>query len=80
MIKLNIVTYGCAADYANLLASDIHDIFINVSKHIQKIIKYFRNKHLPSAFLKKAGGSKLTMPIETRWKTLADSIESNLKN
>ena len=80
MIKLNVISYGCTAHYANLLASDIHDTTNNVSKHIIQIINYFRNKHQPSALLKQAGGSKLTMPIETRWNTLADSIESYLKN
>ena len=33
-----------------------------------------------SALLKKAGGSKLMMPIDTPWNTLADSIESYLNN
>ena len=33
-----------------------------------------------SALLRQAGGSKLMMPIETLWNTLADSIESYLKN
>ena len=33
-----------------------------------------------SALLKQAGGSKLMMPIDTQWNTLAYSIESYLKN
>ena len=32
-----------------------------------------------SALLRQAGGSKLMMPIETLWNTVADSIESYLK-
>lgn len=80
MIKENVISYGCAAHYANLLASDIHNTMSNVSKHIVKILKFFRNKHQPAALLKQAGGSKLIMPAETRWNTLADSIDSYLKN
>ena len=33
-----------------------------------------------SALLRQARGSKLMMPIEMRWNTITDSIESYLKN
>ena len=80
LLTNNIITYGCAAHFANLLELDIEATLSNVTKHVIKIIKYFRNKHAPSALLKHAGGSKLTIPVETRWNTLTDSIENYLKN
>ena len=48
-----------------------HDLEIpNVQANILKIIKYFKNKHLPSAWYKKANEKKLISPGEVRWSTV----------
>lgn len=43
-----IITYGCGAHMLNLLAKDLE--VPNVHKHVVKVIKYFRNTHLPAAW------------------------------
>ena len=55
------------------------DMFCNLL--LVSIAKYFRNRHLPAAWFKDAGGSKLTLPIDVRWNTnICDAIQSFLKN
>ena len=44
----DVITLGCGAHILNLLAKDLE--IANVHKHIVKIAKYFRNKHLPAAW------------------------------
>jgi len=67
--ELNIIQYGCNAHILNLLS---HDLEIpNVQANILKIIKYFKNKHLPPAWYKKANGKKLISRVEVRWSTVA---------
>lgn len=44
----DIITYACASHQLNLLAKDLE--IPNVAKYIIKIIKYFRNTHLPAAW------------------------------
>ena len=74
----SIATYGCSSHIANLLA---HDLDIpNVKSHVVQIIKYVRNTHLPAARYKEAGGKKLIMPVETRWNSVYESLESYLQN
>lgn len=51
---VEIIHYGCSAHILNLLAEDL-DI-PGVTEHILKVIKYFRNKHLPAAFYKEMKG------------------------
>lgn len=43
-----IITYACGSHQLNLLAKDLE--IPNVAKHIIKIIKYFRNTHLPASW------------------------------
>ena len=45
-----------------------------------QINKYFRNIHLPAAWYKAAGGTNLTLPIDVRWNSVTDCLESYLKN
>lgn len=72
------ISYGCAAHQMNLLAKDL-DI-PDVHKHIIAIVKYFRNTHQPAYRLKEAGGTKLPIPLEVRWNSLADTLEAYLNN
>ena len=73
----NIISYGCSAHYFNLLAKDE---IPGVKEHIIQIVKYFRSTHLPAAWYKVAGGKNLVLPLEVRWKTLADCLHSYLNN
>lgn len=74
----NIIQYGCSAHIFNLLALDLDNSA--VTAHILRIIKYFRNKHLPAAFAKETLGKKLILPHEVRWNTMTDAIKSFLEN
>ena len=51
-----------------------------MKEHIIQIVKYFRNTHLPAAWYKVAGGKKLVLPLDVRWNTLADCLQSYLDN
>ena len=75
---LDVITYGCSAHIANLLAQDL-DI-PDVKNHIIQIIKYIGNKHEPAAAYKQLGGSKLILPADTRWNSVADALRSYLNN
>lgn len=74
----DIIQYGCCAHMLNLLAQDVQ--IKGVSENIIKVVKYFRNKHLPASLYKAAGGKKLVMPIAVRWNTTRDCIRSYLAN
>lgn len=74
----NIITYGCSAHILNLLAKDF-DI-PEASSHVIQIIKYFRNNHFARAVYTESKGTSLIMPMEVRWNTMCQSIESYLKN
>lgn len=74
--EINIIEYGCSAHMLNLLAKDLE--LPTVTQSIIKVIKHFRNKHIPSALYKSANGKKLLMPQEIRWNTMNDSLQSYL--
>ena len=74
----DIITYGCGAHMLNLLAKDLE--IHSVQKYIVKIVKYFRNVHLPAAWYKEAGGKKLPLPLEVRWNSVADTLSGYLAN
>lgn len=74
----DIIQYGCSAHLLNLLAGDVE--IKGVTKHIMKVVKYFRNKHLPAAWYKEAKGKKLIMPIVVRWNSFRDTIRSFVEN
>lgn len=78
MTMLIIIQYGCSAHLLNLLAEDFE--ISGVSSNILKVIKYFRNKHLPNAGYRQAHGKMLVMPIACRWNTMRDAIQSYLEN
>ena len=74
----SVVTYGCGAHQMNLLSKDIE--ISGVKEHVVKIVKYFRNTHLPAAWYKAAGGRKLVVPQEVRWNSLVDTLQCYLDN
>lgn len=62
--EVDILYYGCSAHLLNLLAQDLE--IPAVKSYIIQVIKYFRNKHIPSALYKQAGGKMLVIPQEVR--------------
>lgn len=62
----------------NLLAKDLE--IHSVQKHVVKIVKHFRNVHLPAAWYKEAGGKKLPLPLEVRWNSVADTLKAYVAN
>lgn len=77
-----LLTYGCTAHALNLLAHDVCKLvnFQNVQQHVVQILKYIRNHQLPKALYETAGGSALSIPIDVRWNSVSDSLQSYLKN
>lgn len=75
---VDIIQYGCSAHILNLLAKDLEIPAVTAS--IVKVVKYFRNHHIPAALYKQAGGKKLVLPLEVRWNTMSDAIRSYLDN
>ena len=47
---------------------------------VVKIIKYFRNTHLPAARYKASGSKNLVLPHEVRLNTMSDCLESYIAN
>ena len=54
--------YGCGAHALNLLGKDLENKAVT-DKAIQ-VIKYFRNTHLPGAWLRASGNNKLILPCD----------------
>lgn len=79
-LESSVICYGCSAHILNLLAGDFTSTLSSILAHVNQIIKYFRNHHLPKAWYTEAGGSALIIPIEVRWNTHCDSLESYLNN
>lgn len=77
---IDVVCYGCSAHILNLLAKDLE--LPGVSEHVIQIIKYFRNNQFARAkFSDKKGKSVgLSLPLQVRWNTMCDSLESYIKN
>lgn len=74
-----IVAYGCGSHLTNLLGQDITPQ--NVMKHITEIQKYFRNHHIPGAWLSETPGSKKPqLPGETRWNSQLDCVSNYIHN
>lgn len=76
--QIGIIQYGCSAHILNLLAKDLE--IPSATSNIIKVIKYFRNKHVPSGLYRDAGGKKLVMPLEIRWSTMNNALKSFLDN
>jgi len=74
-----LVTYGCLAHALNLLGQDLTPSAI--IKHVIEVNKFFRNHHIPSAWLKEQFGStRPQLPNETRWKGQLTSLDSFITN
>ena len=74
----DIISYGCSAHSLNLLAKD-RDIG-TIKSQIASIMKYFRNHHYPSSIYKNNGGKKLKMPLDIRWNSVCDCLQSYIDN
>lgn len=74
---IDVVTYGCSAHLLNLLAKDLE--IVSIKEQIIQVTKYFRNNHFAAAAYKSTGGLHLVMPQEVRWNTMADCLETYLK-
>ena len=75
---VDLITYGCSAHLLNLLAKDLE--IPNIKEQVVQVVKYFRNNHFAAASLKSNDGLRLIMPQEVRWNTMADCLESYIKN
>jgi len=70
----SLITYGCLSNVFNLLGQDL-------IKHVTEINKYFRNHHVPSAWLKsQEGATRPTLHDDTRWKGQLMFLDSYTKN
>ena len=75
----NLIPYGCLYHVLNLLGQDLTPA--PIMKHIVEVNKFFRNHHVPSAWLKSQLGSKRPqLPSETRWKGQLICLDSYLTN
>ena len=72
----DVMLYGCKAHALNLLGKDLENKAVT-DKAIQ-VIKYFRNTHLPGAWLSASGNNKLILPCETRWYGKTNALECYL--
>lgn len=74
----DVITYGCSSHILHLLSKDIG--LRDVNEHVKQVIKYFRNTHFASAKYKEAGGKSLVLPLDVRWNTYCDCLESYIVN
>lgn len=81
--SFELISYGCSAHALNLLAHDFLDSDKNKARMISDIvaiIKYFRNHNLPNYWFKQAGGSEMKIPIDVRWNSHCDALQSYIDN
>lgn len=77
----NLITCYCSAHRLNLLAQDFE--IPNVSNHVVRILKYFRNNHFARAKfqeMKSKDSKNLSVPLEIRWNTIHDCLQNYLEN
>ena len=75
----NLIPYCCLSHVLNLLGQDLTPA--PIMKHIVEISKFFRNYHVPSAWLKGQPGSMCPqLPSETRRKGQLICLDSYLTN
>ena len=73
-----VITKPCSAHVADRLPKDVDTS--NVKLHVVTIAKYFRNHHHPNAWYKQEGGKELTLPIDVRWNSVSDCLQSYIDN
>ena len=71
-------TYGCQAQFFNLLAEDIAQSATNkgVNGKITSTIKFLRNNHAASAALKTKKLARPPLYTETRWNSLKETLST----
>lgn len=74
----DVLMFGCGAHMLNLLAKDLK--INNVVDKVVNVVKYFRNRHLPNAWLREKSGTRLILPTEVRWNSVLDCLKSYLGN
>ena len=73
-----VITYPCSSHVVDRLAKDVDTS--SVKSEVVSIAKYFKKHHLPSAWYQKEGGRKIPIPIDVRWNSVTDCLESYLNN
>ena len=73
-----VITYPCSSHVVDRLAKDVDTC--SVKSEIVTIAKYLKKHHLPSAWYQKEGGRKIPIPIDVRWNSVTDCLESYLNN
>jgi len=73
-----LYVYGCAAHYLNLVEKEVSPR--TVLSKVVEVQKYFRNHHLPQAWLREKGGLSPQIPNDTRWNSQEACIDTFLKN
>ena len=77
--KPDIIVYGCASHWCNLLGQDITPA--SVIKQVVEVNKFFRNHHIPNSLLSDITGSvKPQLPNETRWNSQIECCKSYIRN
>ena len=73
------VTLGCAAHYINLALQEISPK--PLIAQIVEVQKYFRNHHLPAAWLaEKPTSAKPQLPNDTRWLSHEECVKTYVRN
>ncbi|KAF2886026.1 hypothetical protein ILUMI_20147, partial [Ignelater luminosus] len=76
--NVNLIAYGCLAHMLNLLAKDFQ--MPQATKHVEKIVKYFRNNHFACAkFHELKDGKNLVLPLEIHWNSMCYCLEQYLQ-
>lgn len=80
--KPDILAYGCAAHGGNLLSKSICKLDQNkeILRKSIHIAKYFTYHQAPNGWYRKEGGLKLKIPMDVRWNTYTDHLQSYLDN
>ena len=68
-------TYGCQAHAINLVAKDVSKMCKDSVSKVVAVLKHLRNHHEESALMKEIKLPRPPLPIETRWNSLADSLD-----
>lgn len=74
----NIITYGCAAHYLNLVETEVAPK--TAIGQILTVQKFFKNHHQPHGWLKEIGGKSPQIPVCTRWNSQAECVNTFIYN
>lgn len=76
-LSTNLIHTTCNSHTGNLLAKDVIDK--EIATKVTSILKEFKNCNLEKLILDN-NGTKIKLPIDTRWCTYRDSFQSLIKN